>query len=391
MTINLTVSKFGGTSMASKMAMMKSAEICFSKDPCIVVVSATAGTTDLLIEMFKLVQSNPEIETLTLTNQFKIKHDDIISEIILDQDSEKKINELYFDLENLFQSLKINRNFNDETFDQVLGFGERISAVIFKNILQSFIPDKEVKLLSAYNVIKTNSTFGEAAPDLDEIKRQIQSYLPLHPDVIYVMEGFIGSDSEGNPTTLGRGGSDYTAALIGEAIDATTIEIWTDIPGIASTDPRLCGQARIIPLLSYTEAREMALAGAKILHPHTIYPAIRQSIPIFIGSTFEPEKPGTWVRKDVKGESFICGIAQKVIHKNDVRLSEISIVGLDIGENTNLVDEISLFLKETIAEDQNLIRKKHSLSLTIEQERVSLLINGLHQKLIDCQFIDRFL
>ncbi|CSC88866.1 aspartate kinase III [Vibrio cholerae] len=122
-------------------------------------------------------------------------------------------------------------------------------------------------------------------------------------------QGFIGSDAQGNTTTLGRGGSDYSAALIAEAVQASGLEIWTDVPGIYSTDPRIAPKAAPIPEISFSEASEMANFGAKILHPSTLLPAVRHGIPVFVGSSKEPEKGGTWIRKQVESAPLYRALA----------------------------------------------------------------------------------
>jgi aspartate kinase len=133
----------------------------------------------------------------------------------------------------------------------------------------------------------------------------------LEKNNLYVTQGFIGSDTEGNTTILGRGGSDYSAALFAEGLKATTLEIWTDVAGIATTDPRICKKAKIIPEISYAEAGEMAQYGAKVLHPATIAPAVRQSIPVFVGSTFEKDLPGTWIRGSVNDRPAVRAITRR--------------------------------------------------------------------------------
>jgi aspartate kinase len=165
-----------------------------------------------------------------------------------------------------------------------------------------------VVLLDARTVIKTDSNFGKATPLISEIAKQSAK---LNTDTIYVTQGFIGSDADDNTTVLGRGGSDYSAALFAEGFDASVLEIWTDVAGIATTDPRLCATAKIIHEISYAEAGEMAQYGAKILHPATIAPAVRKSIPVFVGSTFEKDLPGTWIKQNVENRPAVRAITRR--------------------------------------------------------------------------------
>ena len=164
-----------------------------------------------------------------------------------------------------------------------------------------------VEWLDARQVIRTDEQFGKAKPDLQTIEILAKEKLipSLKSGVIFVTQGFIGSTIEGFTTTLGRGGSDYSAALFAEAVKADVLEIWTDVPGIATTDPRLCAKARPLKEISFKEASELATFGAKVLHPATLLPAIRKNIPTFVGSSFESEQRGTWVLKEVRDYPLI--------------------------------------------------------------------------------------
>ena len=152
-------------------------------------------------------------------------------------------------------------------------------------------------------VLRTDSEFGEAAPQLEEIAKLAQQLLaPEIASAIVVTQGFVGADVEGRTTTLGRGGSDFTAALLAEALDAESCEIWTDVTGVYTTDPRITEAAHPLPELSFEEAAEMATFGAKVLHPATMEPALRKDIKVFVGSSKEPEKGGTWIVRDCEHE-----------------------------------------------------------------------------------------
>jgi aspartate kinase len=175
-------------------------------------------------------------------------------------------------------------------------------------VIQNKLAHKKIQLLDAREFIKTDSNFGKATPQIEVIAHQCSK---LDKSKIYVTQGFIGSDAEGNTTILGRGGSDYSAALFAEGLKASTLEIWTDVAGIATTDPRICKNAKIIHEISYAEAGEMAQYGAKVLHPATIAPAVRQSIPVFVGSTFEKDLPGTWIRENVTHRPAVRAITRR--------------------------------------------------------------------------------
>ncbi|ERM59678.1 Aspartokinase [Vibrio cyclitrophicus FF75] len=159
-------------------------------------------------------------------------------------------------------------------------------------------------------VMRTNGDFGKAEPQLEDISALAKEKLiPLCQQQVVVTQGFIGADSEGNTTTLGRGGSDYSAALIAESVQAMGLEIWTDVPGIYTTDPRIAPKASPIPEISFSEASEMANFGAKILHPSTLVPALRHQIPVFVGSSKAPELGGTWIRQEVESSPLFRALA----------------------------------------------------------------------------------
>ena len=214
----------------------------------------------------------------------------------------------FIELDLLVQNIALLKELTPKAHDHILSLGERMSSLIFKEVLKYNLPDKSVVLLDARTVIKTDSNFGKATPLISEIAKKCEQ---LKLDTIYVTQGFIGSDLDGNTTILGRGGSDYSAALLAEGFNATVLEIWTDVAGIATTDPRLCPTAQFIPEISYAEAGEMAQYGAKILHPATIAPAVRKSIPVFVGSTFEKDLPGTWIKQQVDNRPAVRAITNR--------------------------------------------------------------------------------
>ena len=171
-----------------------------------------------------------------------------------------------------------------------------------------------MELIDARDFLVTDSTFNKAKPLLTDIKERCQilrDSLGQNPNQFYVSQGFIGKTIDGETTTLGRGGSDYSASIFGEALKAKEIQIWTDVAGIATTDPRICPEAKIIPEITFKEAAEMAIFGAKILHPTTLTPAKRASIPVFVGSSYEPDAPGTWIKEKSDHQPLVRGITKK--------------------------------------------------------------------------------
>lgn len=195
-----------------------------------------------------------------------------------------------------------------ELADRLIACGEMMSSCLFTELLTQ--RGARAEWQDVRQLLRTDSRFGKASVDLAATREQCQQRLgPLLGDAIVVTQGFIGADEHGRTTTLGRGGSDYSAALLGEAMEVGTIEIWTDVPGIYTTDPRLVSSARPIPEISFAEAAEMATFGAKVLHPSTLQPAVRQDIPVFVGSSREPEAGGTWIRASTASNPLFRAVA----------------------------------------------------------------------------------
>ena len=305
---SLIVSKFGGTSMGDIHAMDRSATISIERNSSVVVVSATSGTTDKLISVAKLASAGNTKECEKLVFGIKERHQAMINELPKNHMGLEILSSYFTELDLLVQNITLLKELTPKAHDHILSLGERMSSLIFSEVLKNKIPNKSVVLLDARSVIKTDSNFGKATPLIADIAKKCEQ---LKTDTIYVTQGFIGSDAEGNTTVLGRGGSDYSAALFAEGFNATVLEIWTDVAGIATTDPRLCPAARIIHEISYAEAAEMAQYGAKILHPATIAPAVRKSIPVFVGSTFEKNLQGTWIKKDVENRPAVRAITKR--------------------------------------------------------------------------------
>lgn len=307
----LIVSKFGGTSMGDFSSMVRSAKISIERGSCVVVVSATSGTTDKLIEIAKSASTGKMDECEKLVFNIKERHLGILKEAGNSPQTTTQLESYFTELELLVQNLSLLKELTPRAHDHILSLGERMSSLIFRDVMAQEMPHKKVQLLDARTVIKTDSNFGKATPQIELIEKVAREKMDLSGETVYVTQGFIGSDLQGNTTILGRGGSDYSAALFAEGVNASVLEIWTDVAGVATTDPRLVKSAKIIPELSYSEAAEMAQYGAKILHPATIAPAVRKNIPVFVGSSFQKDLPGTWIRTSVENKPTVRAITKR--------------------------------------------------------------------------------
>lgn len=307
----IIVSKFGGTSMGDLAAMQNSANISAERSSSFVVVSATSGTTDKLIQIAKSAAKGDSIECEKIIFQMKERHMALLESVPgHGSESANTLLSYFTELELLVQGLTLLKELTPRAHDLILSLGERMSSVIFTEVMRARMPEKDVQLLDARTIIKTDSNFGKGTPQIDLIEKACAA-LKVNENTVYVTQGFIGSDSEGHTTILGRGGSDYSAALFAEGAHADVLEIWTDVAGIATTDPRIVPEAQIIHEISYQEAGEMAQYGAKILHPATIAPAVRRSIPVFVGSTFDKDAKGTWIRATAEHKPAVRAITKR--------------------------------------------------------------------------------
>lgn len=307
------VSKFGGTSMGDAACMLRSAEVTHKQNSFIVAVSATSGTTNLLIELGQKAEKEAWPETEKLLKHIIEKHQKIAVDLKVPPETQKKLDFLFEEMSSLARGIFLLKDCSLKAMDALMSLGERMSSVLFTEALRqvknSFKSKQTVVLVDAREFIKTDSQFGKARPDIALIEHSCKTGLPFSTDKIYVTQGFIGSTPDGQTTTLGRGGSDYSAALLADAVDADVCEIWTDVPGIATTDPRLFKEAQILDEVSFKETSELATFGAKVLHPATLMPAIRKNIPVFVGSSFDADQRGTWVRKEVKTYPLVRALA----------------------------------------------------------------------------------
>nr|WP_100913582.1 lysine-sensitive aspartokinase 3 [Pseudoalteromonas spongiae] len=309
---SINVAKFGGTSVADYDAMVRCAEIVISNPSTrLVAVSASSGVTNHLVSL-----ANDDLTDVARQEHIDavvaIQHK-ITEKLTLDDD----ITEGFLATLEAFKTFALQNEFDDKASDELLSFGERLSSYLFTQVLRSL--GAQSLRFDVREVLATNSHFGKAEPNVERTRELAQAnLLPLLSENIVVTQGFIGANSQGDTTTLGRGGSDYSAALLAEAVDAKAVYIWTDVVGIFSTDPRLCAKAAPIAKLSFDEAAEMATFGAKVLHPATILPASRSGISVFVGSSKAPEQGGTWIEKEKSEQAGIRAVTQR---KNQILLT----------------------------------------------------------------------
>lgn len=309
------VSKFGGTSMGDAACMRRSAVVAARQNSCLVVVSATSGTTNDLIALGRAAQTGAWPEAEVLISKIRDRHLKIASDLGVDNTSMTALESLLQETASIAKGVFLLRDCSAKALDTLMSLGERMSSVLFVQAMRDALKElsltKDVRWLDVRDVLRTDDQFGRARALTDRIVSLCEQKIAhaKKDPVVYVTQGFIGATEDGATTTLGRGGSDYSAALLAEGIGADVLEIWTDVAGIATTDPRICAAARPIAEISFKEASELATFGAKVLHPSTLLPAIRRNIPVFVGSSFDADQRGTWVRREVQEAPLIRALA----------------------------------------------------------------------------------
>ena len=309
----MQVIKFGGSSVANAENINRVVEIvqqAVQKDKTIVVVSALGGITDTLLKAGELAAGGDENykEFLKLSEQ---RHLEAVKSLIpVAQQSgllswvKQRCNEI----EDICNGVFLLGELSSRTRDRIIGFGELLSSKIISERLKSVSTPNTWK--DSRELIVTDSNFGFATIDFPATNKKTQEYFSGKEDSLFMVPGFIASDSKGATTTIGRGGSDYTAAIFAAATNATIVEIWTDVSGMMTADPRLVSNARVIPHISYQEAMELSHFGAKVIYPPTIQPVMNKNIPVWIKNTFSPNDYGTLIEsRAVKNGSSIRGIS----------------------------------------------------------------------------------
>ncbi len=305
----MQVLKFGGSSVKNAENISKVIAIVkdkIKKDKTIVVVSALGGITDILLECSRLAsEGNEEYKEKLL--EAEQRHLQTAKELIpITQQSRvlSLVKTLCNEIEDICNGIFLLGELSDRTRDRIVSYGEILSSNIIAARFASEVTGSEWK--DSREIIITNSNFGAAVVDFAHTNKKITGYFNASESSLFILPGFISSDAKGTNTTLGRGGSDYTAAIIAAALDADVLEIWTDVSGMMTADPRLVTNVKIIPQISYQEAMELSHFGAKVIYPPTIQPVSSKGIPTWVKNTFAPQDMGTVIQKEatINGSSI---------------------------------------------------------------------------------------
>ena len=302
----MIVLKFGGTSVANAQRIRDAARIVLDQPaPRLVVVSAAAGVTNALLEAARAAARGDSERRAAAVARIHEIHAEIlagISNAASRDDAKGPIAGLHAALDQDLDDIAAAGELPDRLSDRVVATGEKCLSILIAATIRDLGTD--ARPVFTETVIATDDRHGGARPDRARTRANADRIIRplLDAGVTVVATGFIGASPAGETTTLGRGGSDYSATLLGAALDAAEVQIWTDVPGVLSADPRSVPQALVVPEVSYDEAQELAHFGAKVLHPRTIRPAVARDIPVRILSTFAPEKPGTVVTRETSSD-----------------------------------------------------------------------------------------
>jgi len=342
----MKVIKFGGSSLKNAKDFRDVAKIVkFEEDKKIVILSGVCGVTDT-IQNYLNYEKFDDIAIRGLIQHLHRLHYRIASEAVTDIAIKKKVQAVLISklekLERLLQGVYFVEELTDRTRDLILSYGERLSVIVLEGVLQDL--DIRTKAFEADDIgILTEGSFGNASAVLDIVSQNIKKNISplLDKDILPVITGFFGCDSNGNTTSFGRNGSDYSASVIAYAVGADVVELWKDVDGFLSADPEIIKNASLIPNLSYEEAAELAYFGAKILHPRTIDPLRKKGIKLQIKNTKNPFIKGTIIGN---GRSIKSNLIKSIAYNKDIACIKIhgSGVGYKPGVLSDIVSSISL-------------------------------------------------
>lgn len=382
MKTKLQIMKFGGTSVGDASCIRRSAQIVANaarEFSVAVVVSAMSGVTNRLIDAAHQAKRGDREAGKAIADVLRKQHNAALAALVTEESArqrvECRIEEILAEGSRLYEGTALLRELTPRTLDAISSLGERLCAPVFSAALAEL--DVPGIAIEATELILTNSFHGGAEPQPELTRQNSQARLAplLKAGQIPIITGFIGATANGVLTTLGRGGSDYSATILGAALDADEIIIWTDVEGVLTADPRLISEARTIPEISYREAAELAYFGAKVLHPKTLRPVLTAGIPVWIRSSFTPEKPGTKITP--QGRSIGGGV-KALTAIRDVALISVGgpgivgvpdVVGRTFSTTAQLRAEILLISQSSSQNDICFIVAKAHAQATLEALR----------------------
>lgn len=367
----MIILKFGGTSVATaeriKGVYRIVTDLQKKSKRLGVVVSAFGGVTDELIRMSRLAASRNE-DYINVFHEIRSRHQTAIKELGLSRDKALHdfIESAFTELHDILHGVYLVKELSSRTLDFLSGHGEVLSAKIIAHYFMS--QKANAGFLDARKVIRTDENFGSARVDFNATNKNIRAYFSKSKN-IEVITGFVASTSKGEMTTLGRGGSDYTAAIFGAALESAEIQIWTDVNGVMTADPRKVKKAFSIRAMTYEEAMEMSHFGAKVIHPPTIQPALDKKIPLLIKNTFHPEQLGTFISTKSVDQDFLIKGITSIDNIALLTLQGTGMVGV-AGISARLFNALSQSKVNVILITQG--SSEHTISFAVKPEDASI-------------------
>lgn len=367
----MKVMKFGGSSIGSAKNILNVKNIIQAQnESLVIVISAFGGVTDQLMLTAEIAQNGDNRYELSFRETVG-RHLQIIADLHLKEEDELQLTQqvqlMLNELSDIYKGVYLINDLSQRTSDKIVSYGERLSTLILSYVLTDFT------LLDSLQLIKTSTSFGKHTPNIELCHTLIKNAYATSSGKV-IIAGFISScETKGEITNLGRGGSDYTASIFASALDADVLEIWTDVDGFMSADPRVINNAYVIDKLTFTEATELCNFGAKIIYPPTIFPVYHKNIPIRIKNTFNPDSPGTYISHDGgknKGKSQIKGISSI----NDTCLLTVQGLGMVgiVGVNSRIFrvlanSGVSVFLVSQASSENSI-----SIGIRLEDAEIAI-------------------
>lgn len=379
------IMKFGGSSVADAPQIRNVADIVISRtekeaSPPVIVVSAMKGVTNTLIAAAAAAESgDPSYKTAIV--ELRQKHHEAVRALVTDNSVGVtlliEVDSILEELGDILHGVELVRECSPRTNDLISGFGERLSSLLIAAHITC--RGTRAEAVDAREIIRTDNEHGRAAVDFiiteDLIRKRITG-----TELVYVVTGFIASTADAVATTLGRNGSDYTASILGAALDAEAVEIWTDVDGVLTADPRVVPDAWVIKEISFQEAMELSFFGAEVIHPYTLVPVIEKNLPVYIKNTLNPSTPGTKIAKNAAPKNrAITGIAS---------IDNVSMITIEGGGMVGMPGVASRIFSSVARTGANIIMftqasSEHSISLVCRRSEAEKAARGLKKDLSD--------
>jgi bifunctional aspartokinase / homoserine dehydrogenase 1 len=385
---DLLVMKFGGTSMGSADRIRVAAQIATAQrasGPVLCVVSAMTKVTDLLLDAMRHAEGGDSAGLNLSVESLRRRHREACAELLGPNPAvEAQIDTLIGDFERIARGMLMLGERPPRSVDEAVAIGERLSALLMAAFLQS--QGSRAAAVNAADVIVTDAVFGNATPLMEPTRERAMAVLsPMLADgVLPIVTGFNGATADGRPTTLGRGGSDFSASILAATLEAAELWIWTDVDGIMSADPRLVPDTRVLAEVTYSEAAELAYNGAKVLHPRTLAPLIERKIPVWSKNSFAAEKPGTKIVPDANGKggpravTSMANVALLSIESGSAELSGTRLMARTLDSLARTNAEVLVMTSSSYRQNFCFLIRQDDLSAVISRLEEDLALELAH-------------